>query len=79
MHTTPSITFKNEQNTGFFRYGVDQIGVSLGGNHFMTIGPSEVYIYYGGMTVYDKIALLGDFYLSTGDFHLGSGSIMRIN
>src|SRR5574338_1555545 len=39
--STPSITFKNEQDTGFFRYGVNQIGVALGGNYFMTIGPSR--------------------------------------
>ncbi len=69
---TPSITFKNDQDTGIFRYANDQIGFSVGGNHMFTIDPSRVTVQSGGMNIY------GQLYVDT-NITLGPFGLLRIN
>ncbi len=63
---TPSITFKNDQDTGIFRYGNNTMGFSAGAGHIMTIYPNRVSINFSGLTVYDEVTVNGDFEIFLG-------------
>ena len=68
---TPSITFKNDQDTGIFRVSNNTIGFSAGTMHILTIAPDRVTVNFSGMTVWDELTVVGNFELFSG--------IMKIN
>src|SRR5574338_137377 len=71
----PSITFKNDQDTGIFRYANNQIGFSVGGNHMLTIDPSRVTIQSGGMDIYGQLYVDTDIILGLGLLKINYGGV----